>query len=220
MRALLAAAIAACLLLIATPAGAEGVSWPNIPASSDAGGPRWNRTTAYVGLTGGYDLAALQSDTFTFADNSLFGGAFAGFNARMGDQLVVGIEGDYLVTDIKGASGDGTVTITASTRYLATIRARVGVPVGPALLYVTGGPAFTQSKVAVTDGEMSGAAKETLIGGAFGAGVEAELTKSLFVRLEGIHYIFPDKGVPFGSEMLNTENQQTTVRLGVGFKLN
>lgn len=206
MRAILAA-IAACLMLAATPAQAEPPSHPD---------RSWHRTGFYVGVAGGYDIAQMQAETFKFADASLMGGGLVGVQVRLPD-IVVGIEADYMFVDVKASLGGGSPTLTASASFLASVRARVGVPVGPALFYITGGPAFTENKLAVA----GSADKEFLTGGVVGGGVEAELTRTLFVRLEGLHYMFPDKDVtltPVG--LFESQNQQTTVRLGVGFRLN
>ena len=217
MRVLLSAALAACLMTFATPAGASDPSFLAPPKATD--GVPWNRTGAYVGLTAGLGVAALQAEDFKFADQSYLGGIFAGFNVRLGD-AVVGLEADYLLTDIQGSTTDGVVVVTAKTKYLASVRGRVGMPIGPALLYATAGPAFTEHKVAVA-GPVESFSSELLVGGVFGGGIEASLTKTLFVRLEGLHYIFPDKDVACGpSCFFESKDQQTTVRVGLGFKLN
>ena len=214
MRVLLSAALAACLMTFATPAGATDLLQPRTAAETP-----WNRTGAYVGLTAGLGVAALQAEDFKFADQSYLGGIFAGFNVRLAD-AVVGLEADYLLTDIQGSTTDGVVVVTAKTKYLASVRGRVGMPIGPALLYATAGPAFTEHKVAVA-GPVKSFSSELLVGGVFGGGIEASLTKTLFVRVEGLHYIFPDKDVACGpSCFFESKDQQTTVRLGVGFKLN
>ena len=217
MRVLLSAALAACLMTFATPAGASDPSFLAAPKATDGGAVEphgglcrphrrpWRRGAAGRGLQ--------------VRGPVLPGGIFAGFNVRLGD-AVVGLEADYLLTDIQGSTTDGVVVVTAKTKYLASVRGRVGMPIGPALLYATAGPAFTEHKVAVA-GPVESLSSELLIGGVFGGGIEASLTKTLFVRVEGLHYIFPDKDVACGpSCFFESKDQQTTVRLGVGFKLN
>ena len=68
MRVLLSAALAACLMTFATPAGASDPSFLAAPKATD--GVPWNRTGAYVGLTAGLGVAALQAEDFKFADQS------------------------------------------------------------------------------------------------------------------------------------------------------
>jgi hypothetical protein len=57
------------------------------------------------------------------------------------------------------------------------------------------------------------------LGLAVGGGAEIELIRSFALRLEALHYIFPEDGAPL-SGLLDSENQHTTVRAGVIFKLN
>ncbi len=216
MRAIIGAA---CLLASsALPALGADTGGPIKLDDLQAPPAKHNRSALYIGAVAGLTTAQLQAEPFEFADTSWLAGGFAGINIRVPDSpFVVGIEGDYLLTDVHGSAGNGVVTVTASTNYLASVRARAGVGIGPALLYVTGGPAFTESKVAAggpTD-------KETLVGAALGMGAEAELTKVLFLRLEAMHYVFPDQDLSCGLACLaESKDQQTTVRLGLGFKLN
>jgi len=216
MRVLLGAALAACLLLISTvAANATDPNWA-FPPSPPKPGEVWvhNRTTPYVGVVGGYNVAALQAEDFKFGETAWLGGAFAGVNVRVNEGLMLGLEADYVLTDIKASTTDGEVHVIAKTKYLASLRARAGLPAGPALLYVTAGPAITEQSVTVP--EVGLAASELKVGLVAGAGVDMSLTKNLFVRLEGLHYRFPEKDMGF----MESKDQQTTLRLGVGFKLN
>lgn len=191
-----------------------------LPLAARAQDRDWNRTGFYVGLLGGYDATVLQTNGVDLGDGKLMAGAFAGFNARLTPDLVVGVEGDWLFTDVAGQTSNGITTLTSGSQHLASIRARVGFPMGPALLYVTGGPAITESHVGATNGILSIADKDWLIGAALGGGIEAEVSRTLFARLEAIHYMFPDNTVALGPDLFKTENQQTVIRVGLGFKLN
>jgi opacity protein-like surface antigen len=222
MRAMIHAAIAACLLLIACPAdAADPGPWSPpapFPSMEDIKAPPavHNRSAFYVGAVAGLDVAQIEAATFKFSDAAWLAGGFVGFNVRFpASPFLIGVEGDYVFTDVKASPG---MLVVATTHYLASVRARAGVGVGPALLYVTAGPAFTENKLVIP-----GATDKTFqIGAALGAGVEAELTKALFVRLEAIHYMFPDNdSTNCGPSCLYTsKDQQTTVRAAVGFKLN
>lgn len=216
MRAMLGAAVAACLMLLPVYAGAADKSGPDKFLEEVQAPPaRHNRTGFYAGALAGWGVADFQADTFQFSDAAPLAGAFAGINIRLpSSPLVVGLEGDYVWTDISATPG---AIVIAKTSYLASIRARAGLAIGPALLYITGGPAFTEADVDA-GGIVS---KETLVGAALGGGVEAELTKVLFVRLEAIHYVFPDKDLSCGVGCaFESQNQHTTARFAVGFKLN
>ncbi len=202
-------------------------------ASVNAADPSWNRSGLYVGALGGYSAADLKaalddgdgtSGKFKLSDGKLFAGVMAGYNARIAPDLMAGIEVDYMFLDVKGTRSDENVSVTATSNYLASVRGRVGVPLGPALIYATAGVAFTNQKLfgeVCGDGCVSASKSDMLVGGALGAGIEAELTRSLFVRVEGIHYWFPDKNtLSEGDATLKSGQSQTVGRIGLGFKLN
>lgn len=173
---------------------------------------------AYAGLTVGYGTEVFTADdTLDLADQSLFGGAYVGFGAVTSGGLYLGLEGDATLRDVKGEVGAAGVNVSASSNWLASIRARAGVPVGPSLFYVTAGPAFTESKLGVSG---FGDDKQLMIGLAVGGGVEAELTNTVLIRLEGMHYHFAEEEFRINGLTADLDHSQTVVRVGVGFKLN
>jgi hypothetical protein len=80
---------------------------------------------------------------------------------------------------------------------------------------VSAGPAWQQSKITIDDVSD----RNWQLGAAFGGGAEVELSRAFAVRLEALHYIFPDDQAPL-SDLLKSENQHTTIRAGALFKLN
>lgn len=215
MRAkLLGAALAALFAPIALAGDITPKGKIAAPVAAQADEPvKWNRTGAYVVGILGYDVLKTDLEGLNFADGQIIGGGAIGYNWRL-QGVVLGVEADWMFTGISAGLGDD-VFIKASTEHLVTLRGRAGLPAGPALLYLTAGPAWQQVKLTV--GDIS--ERTWQLGAAFGGGIEVELTRSLAVRVEGLHYIFPDDGAPLG-EILDSENQHTTARAGVIFKLN
>jgi len=213
VRVLATLSVAAAILTVPFMAtAADPNAWPNLPPPDRYAEPEgrvWHRTGPYVGLVAGANIAQWEVAGFNFDDTAWIGGAMAGFNVRT-QGLVLGLEGDFLLTNIKADLAAGTVV--ASTKYLATVRGRVGVPIGPALLYATAGVAFTEDKLVLGPASTN----ETKVGWAAGGGVDLELSRSMFVRLEGLHYAFPERDV----SIFEAKDQQTTARIAVGFKLN
>ena len=142
-----------------------------------------------------------------------------GWNWRVSPSFVLGLEADWMFTGISASKTDEEVSLKASTDHLVSVRLRAGVPLGPALLYVTGGPAWQNSKLTVGEGEGATSERNWQLGAAFGGGAEVELTRSFGLRLEALHYVFPADGAPL-SEWMDSENQHTTVRVGAVLKLN
>jgi len=178
-----------------------------------------NRTGMYVGLLGGYDITVLETEGVDLSNGKLMGGAMLGWNFRVAPGFMLGLEADWMFTGISANKSDGEVSLKASTDHLISIRARAGVPMGPALLYVTAGPAWQQAKTTVGEGEEAVSERSWQLGAAFGGGAEVELSRAFALRLEALHYVFPADGAPL-NELFDSENQHTTVRVGAVFKLN
>lgn len=218
MRTLLAAA-AACLLLTGA-AAAEGLldrfpAYTPPPEQPAVAGYSSFATGAYVGLTGGYSTATIEADNFDFGGDGLLGGVYGGFNYRL-PGAVLGIEGDWMLTDIKAEQDNALLTFTAKTNQLSSVRARAGVPLGPVLMYGTGGVAFTKTEVDLP----TGSDDKLLMGWVMGAGVEVELTRTMQVRLEGLHYMFDDERFTVGGASGDVGLDQTIIRAGIGLRLN
>jgi outer membrane immunogenic protein len=165
-----------------------------------------------VGPGSSETLAALTTGTVPVGHRSGFiGGGQIGYNWQFGT-FVTGFE-----TDIQGLSGlsstgsitttgvAGTVpvistqTATTDTRFLGTVRARLGFLAMPTLLvYGTGGLAYggvsastSLLQVGPSIGAMgtgAGSLSDTRIGWTAGAGVEWMFAKNWSAKLEYLHY--------------------------------
>lgn len=210
-------AMAALAVIFATLAHAEGVSrTPTIaaPAAAQEAPANWNRSGLYVAALAGYNTTVLEAEGVNFGNGKLLGGGAAGYNHRW-DRYLFGIEADWLFTDISSAvDAGGGLTVKASNKHLASVRARAGFAAGPALLYITGGPAWQHSRVSASDGVNSATDSVWQLGAVGGGGIEMELTKSFAVRVEALHYVFGKDGSPF-DEVRTT---QTIARVGTIFK--
>jgi outer membrane immunogenic protein len=144
----------------ATPLLAQNNQWSGFYAGANGGlvdaKPSWSGAntfqTAQI-VTGGSetgDTYSFSSHTDTIRENrathGLGGGVRIGFNHQLGD-FVVGAEADAAILDL---NGEVSVTQPAATYQLRshasnieTVRARAGIAFGPALLFATGGAAFS-----------------------------------------------------------------------------
>lgn len=213
--AALAAFIAPVALAGELPSNGKIVA--TTPAAADD--HTWNRSGFYVGAIGAYDVTVLEAEGLDLASGNLMAGGVIGWNFRVAPAFVLGLEADWIFTGISASSAADAVAIRASTDHLVSLRARAGIPLGPALLYATAGPAWQHAKLTLSEGEDSVAERQWQLGLAVGGGAEVELSRSFAVRLEALHYVFPEDGAPL-AQFLESENQHTTVRVGVGFKLN
>ncbi len=130
-------------------------NWDGLPffnAPMLATNHNWNGF--YVGGNAGIGTSLTQTTNLNAAivgtgedltGTGFTGGGQAGYNYMLWNKYLVGVAGDFgafsmhrTVTDWS----DTAVTFSEKTSWLGTLRGRVGVTTGPALLYFTGGLAF------------------------------------------------------------------------------
>jgi outer membrane immunogenic protein len=137
----------------------------------------------------------------------VLGGLQVGYNFQRG-AWVFGVEGDGQGTSLRGSSTltgafplNGTgLTDPASTVYsgsgrinwLATLRGRVGVTVGPALVYATAGAAFggvqTATNIVGPVNAYPASSGPNRSGWTAGAGAEWGFAQHWSAKLEGLYY--------------------------------
>ena len=105
------------------------------------------RTGLYVGVHIGGGIGDSMWDeptggTGRFAVAGPVGGVMAGFDQRYGNWMA-GLEADLAVSDIRGDTRENCASpCRTSNSVLATVRGRVGYPIGDYLPYVSAGAAF------------------------------------------------------------------------------
>jgi outer membrane immunogenic protein len=170
------------------------------------------------------------------------GGGQIGYNYQIAS-FVVGLEGDFEYNGLKKSSdatyarsNDGhlfNVLQSYKSDWLATIRPRVGYAFGSALLYATGGVAFTNLKIQDDHVSVSGgtdfpaSASKTLTGWTVGGGLEYALTQNWTLKVEYLYANFgkiqasgirvPSNGEPY-SISYRTNFAENIARLGVNYK--
>jgi outer membrane immunogenic protein len=172
------------------------------------------------------------------------GGGQIGYNWQFGS-VVLGLEGDIDSfrhrSTLSGSGVDttgNTLSVLSSTKsdWLATIRPRAGVTWGQALLYVTGGVAFTNlqytqsmtSTLAASAGALS--VSQTKTGSAIGGGAEYAFSNKWSAKLEYLHvefgglsgsYVFASTAPAGFSNVVNTATghlHEDIVRVGLNYR--
>lgn len=180
---LIGAAAAACLC-VAASAQAADLAIPRTRAL--IGATTWNGF--YAGLNAGYNAATLDW-SLSPGGLSLSGATYGltlGFNYQAA-AIVWGVEGDFNVADIDGTlQCIGIVTCQIGSRWLATVRGRVGYAIGGFLPYLTGGLAAVGDIQAST---VPAAATVTSdqVGYAVGGGLEISFLGKWSAKLEYLH---------------------------------
>ncbi|MEM6498994.1 MAG: outer membrane beta-barrel protein [Pseudomonadota bacterium] len=149
-------------------------------------------TGFYAGGTVGFGKGELSDSVFE--TSGAVAGGYAGYNFQCGG-AIFGIEGDLLWSGMNDESsqtiGGTDFTGEFSTKYLGSVRGRLGYDAGLAMLYGTIGIAFTDMETEITEvgvGSLSFPDKDT--GLVLGGGVEGMVSDSMSLRFEVLHYRF------------------------------
>ena len=157
--------------------------------------PIFTWTGFYIGANGSYNWGSLTHNDGVFGNPSGgLGGVTAGYNYQM-NQFVIGVEGDYDWGDVDHRQTIDTAGSFSKLHLLefATARARAGIAMDRALLYVTGGYAGGQVNAGVLDAitGVYGSNSNWQSGYAVGAGIEYAFTQNISGKAE---YLFSQLG--------------------------
>jgi outer membrane immunogenic protein len=240
-------------------------SAPIAPAPYFAPAPVFNWTGFYAGVNAGVGFRSAPATSVSYAgftapapgtaypgsagsSAGFTGGAQLGYNWQFQNNLVVGLEGDLEYIGRRSTSGPvlpanpGTPYFaytpgTGGSRWIATVRPRLGYAVDRALLYVTGGLAFGSvgggGSVTYVDTTptaytyANNSSSSTKVGWAAGAGAEYAITPNLIGRVEYLYASLGSKslayaapvGAPVGSSFsASSRNNVSLLRAGVNYK--
>ena len=173
----------------------------------------------YIGAALGHATGALNdTEGFKLPREGYTASALAGYNHRI-PGLVLGAEADLGLTDVTGSTNAAGFTVSGSSRWIGTIRGRIGKPFGHTLLYGTAGVAMTNAKLAV-DGAGSDT-RDRINGYVVGAGIEAAIFDNAALRLEYLHFRWGDAADTVGgADTGKLGSDDNAVRAGLIFKLN
>jgi outer membrane immunogenic protein len=187
--------------------------------------------------------ALARPPSLSFDQDGFIGGAQIGYNLQFG-AFVAGVEADISYTDL-GTSTDYRSPVTfgaalAGTRstfsqdleYLGTVRARLGVAFGRALVYATGGLAYGDVNYQADFFNSPGALQFTgrksgvEVGYTIGAGVEYAFTNNLTLKAEYLYYDLGSQnvvvnaipGVGLNSYTSRFETEGHIARVGLNYK--
>lgn len=168
-RAAMSAIVASSLLVTTTASFAD---------DNHAG---WNG--GYLGLQVGSGAVVNEIGFGPVSFNGIGGegltfGTLAGWNFQVGNNFVLGIQGDVSWTDLETSL---TAFLSAKPEYIASLSGRVGWIAHPdTLVYLIGGLSWTDYEVNFPGAQFS----QSYSGAHIGGGIESRLTEQLSARLE------------------------------------
>jgi outer membrane immunogenic protein len=191
----------------------------------------YNWTGFYIGGHAGAGMSgASWGDPFTGGNNSFnsgvgfLGGAQAGANYQL-NALVLGVEGDFSWTGLKGTGLDSIGdTINTNINWTSTVTGRVGAAFDRLLLYGKGGLALAQDQNSLTDlGGNSAGMSVMRAGWTVGAGLEYGITKNWSAKIEYDYLSFGPQTLNFSTPLLpayssNASLNVQEVKAGINFR--
>jgi outer membrane immunogenic protein len=175
-------------------------NWTGFYVGLNVGG-KWADTDGHVDVAAIPGFAASSATLASVTDSTVIGGGQVGYNWQApGSFWVFGVEGDidaqkWRTTHTIATTGGAFVvgdTFSVESDWQASLRGRIGYAGWDrALLYVTGGVAFTQMKAGTFFGAVgavpatSASDDQTVVGGTVGGGLEYALTNNLSLGVEG-----------------------------------
>jgi len=202
-------------------------SWTGCYVGGHAGGlwaeqKKWTVRTlggAYYGQSlGGHDA------------DSWVGGVQAGCDYQFAGGFMIGIQGDYALTDAEGSHDSARefgVAYHSKVESLASVTGRIGYAWGRLLGYVRGGGAWERDNYwasTIVDGTVY-TARETRSGWTIGVGGEYAFTNFLSGFVEYNYYDFGTREIGFtprlaglGPAFVDIKETKSVVRAGLNFR--
>jgi outer membrane immunogenic protein len=234
---------ALALATTAAPAYAQDATWTGFYIGAHGAmvdtDPEWTGTSIFQSVDGAEGGFTVTSVSVPIAEDpggsEVGGGGRIGFNLQAGN-FVFGAEADATLFDFDGSAtttqGGSTYTVSSHASNILTARARAGVAFGSAMVFVTGGAAFSHlqhdltatnvSEVVIDGGEGGStvgtttanlaASADSGTGLALGGGGELRLNDNLSLALTVLH-------IDFGSENLAASAPPSSIGATVDTKV-
>ena len=177
----------------------------------------YNWTGFYVGLNGGYGWV---NSGGAGNPSGFIGGGQIGYNWQaMGSPLVLGIEGDFQGADLdETVALGGGVTATTRANAFGTVRGRIGYAFDRAMIYATGGWAYTRTSLELSGPGGSVSSSDWSSGWALGGGLEYAFAGPWSVKLEYLHVDSGDVTLTLAGVPVTGSYDMDIVRAGLNYR--
>jgi len=186
---------------------------------------------AYVGgeIGWGWGRGKLDgdaSDNYSeFKPDGFLGGVYAGYNFDMGNNIILGVDGNFDFNNQKEShdyfSGGRPVqtSVESKLEWSGAVRARAGYAIDRFMPYIAGGVAFGELKNSLTVGGSTNYSDDkTMTGFTAGAGIDYAATDNILLRFEYRYTDFGHKDFDLGTIDTRGSYKTNDIRLGVAYK--
>jgi outer membrane immunogenic protein len=174
---------------------------------------------------GGDDI----SDNTSYGTTGFLGGLQVGCDYQWFGRVVVGAEGSFSWTDIKGTGSlpfePEQSTFSTKIDWLTTASGRIGFTADKALIYAKAGAAWVREKHTLTELDEGVIARSTVdtnrVGWLFGAGLEYLILPNWSAKIEYNYIDFGTKDVLFAGlaeDPASVKQQLHTIKFGVNYR--
>lgn len=205
---------------------APAFSWTGFYAGGQIGGS-WSDTDVK-----GHSAVIDYTKSFSPDPSGFIGGLYAGYNFDIGNNVVLGIETDWVWGDMDendkftyNTVGD-VVSSKLKEKWAGATRARVGYAMDRWMPYLAGGVAYSKVdsnyRLKSSKGDVypmySASGSDTLTGWTIGAGVDYAMTDHLILRAEYRYTDFGDEDYSKNNIKYNVDYKTNDFRVGVAYK--
>ncbi len=225
MRSFLLASAAAAALLSGSAFAADLPVRSSAPAFAAPAPILFSWTGFYAGLNAGYgwnnsswrNVGAPVFTNFSTNGDGFVGGGHLGFNYQI-NQFVFGLEGNLDWVDVRASSlcAGGPNTCTTKQNWLADISGRAGFAADRALIYATGGVAFTEYKFSSNIPSTWGAGSRT--GWTLGGGIDYAITNNWIAGLSYKYYDFGSSTSTAGGIAVKFRETENVIAARLSYK--
>jgi outer membrane immunogenic protein len=173
-------------------------------------------TGFYLGANVGGGFANVDVGGVSSHLNGVIGGGQAGYNWQTGNFLI-GIEGDFQGSSQAVSNTAGAITVDQRIPWFATLRGRVGYVAGPLLFYFTGGGAWANYKLEVTDGVTTVSDNATKTAWTIGGGLEWMFAPKWSAKAEYLYLDTGDRSVTLFGNTFTGRARDNIVRVGLNY---
>src|SRR5262245_15077904 len=180
---------------------------------------------AHVGA--GWGTKSWRDDEgFVEADytlNGLLGGGQVGCDYQFAHRVVVGVEGSFSGTNIKGDSEHDPVD-HSKINWIATATARIGFTADSALIYVKGGAAWLRERHTFDNCDGFCTVGQSRTGWLFGTGIEYAISPGWSAKVEYNYMDFGSKNVvdirdcSCDPDIFRVKQQIHAIKFGVNYR--
>jgi len=212
-----------CALLGAT-ALAVGSSYAyaaDLPVKAPAVAPVYAPPVAtwtgfYLGPNVGWGWADVDVGGVSSNLNGIIGGGQIGYNWQTGNFLI-GIEGDFQGSSQAVNDTAAGVTVDQRLPWFATLRGRIGYVAGPLLVYFTGGGAWANYRLEVSQAGTTVSDDATKTAWTIGGGVEWMFAPKWSAKAEYLYLDTGDRSVNLFGNTFTARARDNIVRVGLNY---